>query len=555
MKSFHIKFFVYISIYSVFFLNALIVFNNFFDYILTKYILLNSIILFLFILLLTYAILIVLEKLTKYSFFQFFILLGFFLSCCSTLHPNVVSPGESLKLLVLINLSISIFLSLITIRYSLYNYFLIAASTMIVVGTLSLCISIGNKYLSFKKMEDEIIVSNTLNIFLIGFDGLTQKETQNAIVEENYKKNIFDEFTVFYNFLGVAPGTYSSLLTELIGHIEIKESEQSREKGLKKITNDDSNILNRKDIKYFDYGVYNEFRGQSDVLDFPDNNKNYSYNLRFTFHRYIKPSLHRFFTYKIHLLTDQLIDNFSTVQKHRFSEYINFTEKIKNAPISKHISVHLGHWTHTHVPNAFDENCKHLSDYIYESKQAFREKIENMQNMYGMQKVSSCGAKLLSEFVAILKAKKIYDNSIIIFKSDHGAPAEYHSIDDPLSSTINKSQYGYSRYRPFFMIKQAKKVKQHLSFNPSIIINYDTARYFCDEINKVSDLKTLPNCEKYGKDYLNDSLNNNIIFSDRKFKIFYDNGKGSHYIHDAKTAIIDIKNGDIDSPFKKIFHN
>lgn len=553
MKSFHIKFFVYISIYSVFFLNNLIVFNNFFDYILTKYVLLNSIILFLFILLLTYAILIALKKLTKYSFFHFFILFGFFLSCCSLLHPNVVSPEENLKLKVLINLSISIFLSLITIRYSLHNYFLIAASTMIVVGTLNLFISIGNKYLSFKKIEDEIIVSNTLNIFLIGFDGLTQKETQNAIVEENYKKNIFDEFTVFYNFLGVAPGTYSSLLTELIGHIEIKESEQTRNKSLEIITNDDSNILNRKDIKYFDYAKYNEFRGQSDVIDFLE--KNYSYNLRYTLHRYILPSIQRFFTYKIHLLTDQLTNNFSTEQKHQLSQYIKFTEEIKNAPISKHITVHLGHWSHTHTPNAFDENCKHLSDYRYESTQTFIKKIENMQNMYGMQKVSSCSAKLLSEFLDILKAKKIYDNSIIIFKSDHGAPAEYHSIDDPLSLTINKSQFGYSRYRPFFMIKQAKKIKQHLSFNPSIIVNYDTARYFCDEINKVSDLKTLPNCEKYGKDYLNDSLNNNIIFSDRKFKIFYDNGKGSHYFDKAKTAIIDIKNGDIDSPFKKIFHN
>jgi hypothetical protein len=66
----------------------------------------------------------------------------------------------------------------------------------------------------------------------------------------------------------------------------------------------------------------------------------------------------------------------------------------------------------------------------------------------------------LTQFVDLInKLKEIgaYDNSLIIFKSDHGQPTSYYD-SYPLNLKINNHQrWGYSRYEPLLMIKDLSR--------------------------------------------------------------------------------------------------
>ena len=157
------------------------------------------------------------------------------------------------------------------------------------------------------------------------------------------------------------------------------------------------------------------------------------------------------------------------------------------------------------------------------------------------------------EFVSILKAKGIYENSIIIFKSDTGIVSTNYPKSEILSRSKNNSIYGYSIYRPFLMIKSLIPNKLD-KINESVISTFDLDNYYCNEIKKNYANKFQDNyCELMGKKDLYNALYLNKIISNKKINILFDDGNNSHTLRDSIIKRIDIFDGNIDKAFLKVF--
>ena len=96
-----------------------------------------------------------------------------------------------------------------------------------------------------------------------------------------------------------------------------------------------------------------------------------------------------------------------------------------------------------------DENCVfRISD---------KEWMGANQNEQGIIAGAKCGLDKYVELIDKLKDLGVYENTTIIFLSDHGKPVAYYpNSPPPHNLKINEHpEYGFDRYQPFLMIKPA----------------------------------------------------------------------------------------------------
>ena len=132
--------------------------------------------------------------------------------------------------------------------------------------------------------------------------------------------------------------------------------------------------------------------------------------------------------------------------------------------------VKLMHFVHTHYPVNFDEYCNLL---IIEP-----ELRRKRQNYTGLKKQTICALTEFSRLVDRLKELGAFDNSFIVFKSDHGEPVWYFDRY-PLNQKINEHEvFGIARYKPTLLIKPIKTTSQKLDYrNFNILVGLpDLAR-------------------------------------------------------------------------------
>ena len=127
-----------------------------------------------------------------------------------------------------------------------------------------------------------------------------------------------------------------------------------------------------------------------------------------------------------------------------------------------------------------------------------------------------CISKKIIKFLNSIKKNKIYDNSMIIIKSDHGKPNyveliyktnfiqtfkktiynKYYSTY-PNNLKINDSFYwGYGRYKPFLIIKNANAFNQELKFSEKHVFIHDLSATYCNFFYDKND------CKKYNRNNL-----------------------------------------------------
>jgi len=162
-----------------------------------------------------------------------------------------------------------------------------------------------------------------------------------------------------------------------------------------------------------------------------------------------------------------------------FFEFQIFKEKLRintEKPV-----VHFHHYLFTHQPINFDESCNyHLSSTI-------------PQNIPSAKKEIAC---TLSSFVGLIKKLKrigAYDNSMIIFMSDHGYGPKINldpKLPDDMqilgNSFVNKNGLGSaSRYHPTLMFKDFKsRGKLAVSRYPASLL--DIAPTVCNRVHDES---------------------------------------------------------------------
>ena len=103
-------------------------------------------------------------------------------------------------------------------------------------------------------------------------------------------------------------------------------------------------------------------------------------------------------------------------------------------------------------------------------------------------------------FIERLKILGVYDQSLIVLKSDHGKPASYSS-SPPHSYKSNNNDMGYDGYRRMLMIKNFNQYQELPSYVNEVVLLPDLANTLCRVLDTES------SCDRFaGVNLLSDQL-------------------------------------------------
>ncbi|VVN61273.1 hypothetical protein PS687_04012 [Pseudomonas fluorescens] len=153
------------------------------------------------------------------------------------------------------------------------------------------------------------------------------------------------------------------------------------------------------------------------------------------------------------------------------------------------------HFLHTHFPVDLDEACNYRSNDS--------EWFNKNQNYTGLVNETHCALRQTADFIEKLRALDLYDKTLFIVKSDHGATADYFN-DAPTSNKLDGIQFngntlwGYNRYRPLLMIKPYSTSNDTITYNHNPVSLSDLAKTLCQQSPEHQ------TCDQYkGADLLN----------------------------------------------------
>lgn len=147
---------------------------------------------------------------------------------------------------------------------------------------------------------------------------------------------------------------------------------------------------------------------------------------------------------------------------------------------------HFLHFTHTHFPIDFDKDCNYRSDD--------KDWYEANQNRAGLKSQTECALSEFLTFLDQLKAVGVYDNSLVVFKSDHGEPVRYNDPDRLESFKIRDHiNWGIGRYIPFLAVKMPGHHSDEPTFDQRPVALNDLALSICTAM-----LKDISGCKDFG---------------------------------------------------------
>ena len=383
---------------------------------------------------------------------------------------------------------IQIFLSIIVVTSIIPAILSIYSSDSIKVNTDNHSSIDANNYSSLQ-------LSNKKNIFVISFDGLPGETVSDIIKNNKQYSSELKDFTIFKNAVSQAPATGVSLLGDIYGIQDYKSKGSTlkdvrttlrKEELSSKLTS--NYIPDSFQYRYSGYGMPNmeitspavsEFKKYNSVefFRYPIIRIWSSYGLRlfnvkryaFYWAKYIS------FAQSKHDILNKLREykgpGWADTNVLELNLFDSFTSNISTT--DKNISLRYLHFTFTHHPIFLDENCNYRANN--------KEWFDNNQNEKGIRSNSICGIRKFINFINKLKELNIYDNSLIVFKSDHGQPTNYYS-EYPYNLMINENEiFGYSRHRPTLVIKGFKSTYSAPIFRSELVLLNDIAKTICEE--------------------------------------------------------------------------
>ncbi len=124
----------------------------------------------------------------------------------------------------------------------------------------------------------------------------------------------------------------------------------------------------------------------------------------------------------------------------------------------------LHHYLFTHEPIRFSENC----NFVYGT---------GFRYVTALPAETACAIGKIKTLLAKLKAVGVYDNTMIIFASDHGPECPLNFTFEPGSYRVSK-RWCLSRYQPFLMIKDFEGSGE-LTVNANQTSLLDIAKTIC----------------------------------------------------------------------------
>lgn len=419
-----------------------------------------------------------------------------------------------------INLSLVVISSILMASACLYKFrehvqlFLVIV-VLISTGSAFLSITkfeilsiVGKEDNTIARLEQSSQLSSKKNIFVISFDGISGEIINNLIKKELEFIQPLKDFIIFENAVNHSPSTSDSLIGDIYG-VQNYKSIGDKHKNLKKNllkSNLSKSITSNKIKDSYQHG-YNNYGIKSANLNIT------SSSATFNFFKY--PMVRIGTSYGLNILNWKRFWRFEEYvgvkEKAEFSalkneiqedDYPIWTKNIKDfysfdsflSTISlsdKSISLRYLHFLFTHSPVLYDENCSYKGN----DKNWFN----SNQNKQGLTKQAKCGLKKFSSFLEKLKELGIYNDSLIIFKSDHGAETYFYS-EYPNNLYINdNTNWGYNRYNSFLMIKDFNKVSESPVFKNDLVLQNDIAKTVCLKSGIVSECNVFNGVNLLGK--------------------------------------------------------
>ncbi len=395
------------------------------------------------------------------------------------------------------------------------------------------------------KNQIRLRASDKKNIFVLSFDGVPGPAV-NLVLQKNPELAArFNGFTVFSRVAASSPATAASTAASLYGNRNFKAHYRT-ERELWDSAPDDllTNFLNDRGYQVSTYGEYN--------VNFEDKARQHHLHathgimvsalMNYTLARtvtslYVIPRkpldrLEAWVRQKSGLFRSHQDSDFlqqvdtskSPLWKKSlaatfvdFQEYVNKLELGATAP-----AAHFLHFTFTHFPVEFDRQCRYMG---YDA-----DWFERRQNWHGVQEETHCALLQYAEFIEKLKQLGIFEQSLVVLKSDHGKPVGYYDSLDILSETINGHDlWGYGRYAPFLAIKGFGAADAPLKANAAPVLLDDLARTICTAALGAGQCRRYP-----GFDLLKEPLE---IPAAAKVTLFVVASKRSGYRYDSHIPV------------------
>lgn len=351
---------------------------------------------------------------------------------------------------------------------------------------------------------DLYAISTHQNIFVLSFDGISGSAASQILAEDQQIASEFDGFTVFSQVASSSPATATSTAASLYGNANYK----SRFRTENELWNSApenllTNTLESNGFRVSTYGIYSRnfqetsrkyqpyvFIGVSQLL---------SFTIARTFTGAMVPTgsllagLDQFLLFKsrdfdpdekslLSKISQSQAKNWKKVLTPSLLELDQYIENLEpgdSSPVA-----HFLHFTFTHYPVEFDRDCNFMADEP--------EWFESRQNRFGVKEETYCALGKYSQFIAKLKELGVFDQSLIVLKSDHGKPVIYHERGTLEAESIRgHARWGLGRYAPFLAVKPAGSMNSALSVNDSPVMLDDLAKSICLEHLEISQ------CEKY----------------------------------------------------------
>jgi hypothetical protein len=380
------------------------------------------------------------------------------------------------------------------------NYFLRFIYFFVLTNFVFLLLNIQNNY--NKNYKNNLNKFGKKNLIVLSFDGISGHKMYEEIVNNKNFNQSLKDFKLYKNTIAGAPYTNPSINIEINGKFTNRDSK-----------NYYKNILNKKNLDSSVYASYHDVVLDKNKVIKKGELQNYNMYFRINkfFQSYGIGSVGRWGTPLSVFLSESLfyskiykdLINLISQNDHNKSnpfDIVKTFEKVDlyeydiifdNITFSNNLNdvVRMYHFTFSHWPIVVNENCEEV--------RSLNDKFDSFEHE---QIILKCVSKKIIKFLKNLKAKKIYNNSMIIIKSDHGKPNYIErnysqKISDvfkqkkynkyykkyPYTQKLNNSFYwGFGRYKAFILIKDQNQTKDEIEISDKQVFLHDLSVTYCN---------------------------------------------------------------------------
>jgi hypothetical protein len=338
-------------------------------------------------------------------------------------------------------------------------------------------------------------VSSKKNIFVLSFDGLQSDIMARALAEVAGGR--LKDFTFFDKAMAISPATSASIGSEVGGNFDYKSVAQTEADLFKYIgPRSTPNLLAQSGWQVRTFGNYSNYLSGARASVRPlqgraARRRESEYLVNATLARLAGRALQispR--PIKAVAASDSIAAGIAhhhgpdwdvpfVLTKDIFKNYVSGLRVATDQAV-----VHFLHFTFTHHPVDFDADCNYRSDDP--------EWHVGNQTSDGLYNESICAVRSFNVFLDKLAALGIYDDALIVLKSDHGQPAAFNTDGGSSAATIRGHPlWGVGRYMPFLAVKAPGQNHDAMRVDHRYFALSDLATTLCRFAGKAD-------CSQYG---------------------------------------------------------